>query len=66
MSKEIDVDKAIEENNIALINNWLKEHVHKFAKTKTPKEILLISSKEEFNAKYYIEHLKEKFSLRNQ
>lgn len=62
MNKEINVTKAIEENNIAAINAWCKEHIHKFAQTKTPKQILQIATKQDFNPKYYVEYLKEKFS----
>ncbi len=62
MNKEINVTKAIEENNIEAINAWCKEHIHKFAQTKTPKEILQIATKQDFNPKYYVEYLKEKFS----
>ncbi len=63
MNKEINVDKAIEDDNISAINDWLKEHVHKYGQTKTPKEILMIASGKEFDAKHYIDYLKNKFSV---
>ncbi len=62
MNKEINVEKAIEENNIAAINSWCKEHIHKFARTKTPKQILQIATKQDFSSKYYVDYLKQKFS----
>ncbi len=61
MNKELDIEKAIAENNIKAINEWLKIHVHQFAGSKTPKEILQICSQEDFNPHYYVEYLKAKF-----
>lgn len=61
MDKEIDCMKQIKANKIDNINNWLKEHVHKFGKTKTPKEIMLIATKKAFNPNYYIKYLIEKY-----
>ncbi len=62
MKKEIDVEKAFSDENLKVVHDWLKEKVHKYAGSKSPKEILLLSTNEEFNPKYYIEYLKEKYS----
>jgi carboxypeptidase Taq len=62
MNKEIDIEKEIENNNIKAINEWLRKHVHQFAQSKTPKEILHICTKEDFNPTYYVDYLKNKFS----
>ena len=62
MIKEIDVEALVKDNNIKVINDWLKEKIHKFGSSKTPKELLLDITGEEFNAKYYITYLKEKYS----
>ncbi|HCB67453.1 MAG TPA: hypothetical protein DEP70_07980 [Acholeplasmataceae bacterium] len=62
MNKELNIDEAIASNQISLINQWLKEHIHKYARTKTPKEILLIATKENFSPTYYVDYLKSKFS----
>lgn len=62
MKKEMDVEKAFGEKTLKKVNKWLGEKVHKFAGSKTPKEILLEVTGEEFNPKYYIEYLKEKYS----
>ncbi len=62
MNKEINVEEIILNNDIKSINAWLKEHVHQFGKSKTPKEILQIATKEDFNPSYYVEYLKRKFS----
>lgn len=62
MNKEINIEEAILNNQIHLINDWLKEHVHRFGKSKTPKEILLIATKQNFDPSYYVNYLKRKFS----
>jgi carboxypeptidase Taq len=61
MNRDIDVKKAIQENRIDEINQWTKEHIHQYAKTKTPKELMLIATHEPFNPMYYVNYLKEKF-----
>jgi carboxypeptidase Taq len=62
MNKSFNFENAISNNNIEKINTWLKDHIHKYGQTKTPKEILLLATKEPFNSTYYIEYLKRKFS----
>ncbi len=61
MNKDFNIENAIENNDIAKINAWCKEHIHQFAQTKTPKEILQIATKEDFSPEYYINYLKAKF-----
>ncbi len=62
MKKEIDIENIVKSNNIKTINKWLKEKIHQFGGSKTPKELLLEVTGEEFNPKYYITFLKEKYS----
>jgi len=62
MLKELDLYEVIRKNEIEKVNEWLKEKIHKFGSSKTPKEILLEVTGEEFNAKYYVKYLKEKYS----
>ena len=61
MNKEINVERLLENNDIKQINAWLKDHVHTFASSKDPKEILMIATNEPFNPSYYINYLKDKF-----
>jgi carboxypeptidase Taq len=63
MDKEIDVKKAVKDNQINLINAWLKEKIHHFAGSKTPKELLMIATNEPFDPMYYINYLKDKFKV---
>lgn len=62
MKKEIDVEEAFGEEQLQTVNAWLKEKVHQFAGSKTPKEILLEVTGESFNPHYYVTYLKEKYS----
>ena len=62
MKKEIDIDKAIRDNKMELINFWLKDKMHQYGSSKTPKELLVSITGEEFNPRYYINYLKEKYT----
>ena len=62
MKKELNFDEIVKENKIDKINVWLKEKLHKYGSSKTPKELLLLITNEEFNPKYYIDYLKEKYT----
>ena len=61
MQKEMDIEKIVKANDIKQINIWLKEKIHQFGGSKTPKELLLEVTGEEFNPKYYIKFLKDKY-----
>lgn len=62
MQEEFDVIQSLKEGNTKDINNWLKEKIHKFGSSKYPKEILEKALNGKFDAKYYIQYLKEKYS----
>ncbi|MDD3123644.1 MAG: carboxypeptidase M32, partial [Candidatus Izemoplasmatales bacterium] len=62
MIKELNIDDLVRNNDIASINKWLKEKIHQFGSSKKPKELLLEVTHEEFNPKYYVQYLKEKYS----
>jgi len=62
MKNEINVEELIKTNDIKTINEWLKEKIHKFGSSKSPREILIDVTKEDFNPKYYITFLKDKYS----
>ncbi len=62
MRQEIDVDKIIASGNLKEINNWLKEKVHRFGASKSPKEILKDATGEDFNPDYYVNYLIDKYS----
>jgi len=62
MEKEFNVEQAILDSNIKQINEWLKEKIHQFGKSKTAKELIFDVTGEEFDAKYYVRYLKEKYT----
>lgn len=61
MKKELNVDELLTNDDLSQIHKWLKEKVHQFGASKSPKEILLIATGEEFNPHYYVDYLKEKY-----
>ena len=61
MNKDFNVETAISNGEISKVNEWLKEHVHKYGKLKNPKEIIKIAGKGDFDPSYYINYLKNKF-----
>ncbi len=61
MKKEINIEEIVKSNEIVKINQWLKEKIHHYGSSKNPKELLLEVTGEDFNPKYYIKFLKEKY-----
>lgn len=61
LKKVMPLDDYLEAGNFQPINDYLKEHVHRFGKTKTTNEILEDMTGEKFNPQYYIEYLKDKY-----
>ncbi|NYV27569.1 carboxypeptidase M32 [Streptobacillus felis] len=62
MEKDVDINKDLADSNFENINNWLKEKIHKFGSFKDPKDVILNATGEEFNSKYYVDYLKNKFA----
>lgn len=62
MKKELDIDGLIKGRQIDVINGWLKDKIHQYGSSKTPKELMVLVSKEAFNPQYYVRYLKEKYS----
>lgn len=62
MKKDFDVDKALENQDLKKITDWLGEKIHKYGLLKDTPTIIKEVTGEELNPKYYIEYLKEKYS----
>ncbi len=62
MKKDLDFEKVIGKENLKEINDWLKNKVHIYGSTKTPDELMNIATGKSFDASYYVEYLKNKFS----
>ncbi|MFP4186772.1 MAG: carboxypeptidase M32 [Acholeplasmataceae bacterium] len=63
MAKELDIDQAIRENRIKDINDWLKERIHRYAAARTPRELMRLSTGADFDPRYYVDYLRDKFAL---
>ncbi|WP_418463121.1 carboxypeptidase M32 [Frisingicoccus sp.] len=61
LKQVMPLDDYLEAGNFQPINEYLKEHVHCFGKTKTTNEILHDMMGEDFNPQYYVDYLKEKY-----
>ncbi len=61
MKKEMDFDELLRTGKISVIREYLREHVHKYGKMKTSREILKDVTGEDFNPDYFIQYLKEKY-----
>jgi carboxypeptidase Taq len=62
MAKEIpNYPGLIKDNHLQPIASWLKEKIHKHGAYYTPQELTENATGEKLNAKYFIEHLKERY-----
>lgn len=61
MNKDFDVEASLKSGTTAQINDWLKEHVHKYGASKYPDEILRLAVGEDFNPDYYVDYLIGKY-----
>ena len=61
LRKELNVDKALSEMNMKKINDWLKVNIHNYGSSKKPNNIIKDSTGEDFNPRYFVEYLKNKY-----
>ena len=62
MKKDMDINGLLENGEIGVIREFLREHIHRFGKRKTSRDILKDITGEDFNPRYYVRYLKEKYS----
>ena len=62
MKKEMDINGLLENGEIGVIREFLRDHIHRFGKRKTSRDILKDITGEDFNPRYYVRYLKEKYS----
>ena len=62
MRKTVDVDGCLEKGDLAPVNGWLKENVHRHGAVLLPGDLLKQATGEPFDPKYYIDYLGEKFT----
>ena len=56
------LETYLSEGNFEPINNYLKDQIHCYGKTKNTQELLLGMMNEDFNPQYYVDYLKNKFT----
>lgn len=61
MKKFMDVDALLREGRISVIRECLRDHIHQYGKMKTTRELLMDATGEDFNARYYVRYLEEKY-----
>lgn len=62
MKKEMDFDGLLRQGDIDTVRAYLKEHIHRFGKIKTSRQLLSDMTGEDFDPRYYLDYLKEKYS----
>ena len=62
MKKDLDINQAFGSDNLSMVNEWLKKHIHQYGKMKKPNELLIDTTGESFNPEYFVKYLKEKYS----
>lgn len=62
IKKVLPFEECLEQGKLEAIRSYLKEHIHRFGKSRSTNEILFAMMGEEFNPNYYIEYLKEKYT----
>ena len=62
MLRDLDLEKALADGDISPLASWLKDHLHKYGASKTPKELIRLATGEDFSPHYYIDYLIEKYS----
>lgn len=61
MKKELDFNKLIKKGNFGPILDWLRKNIHQYGSLYFPDELVRKITKEELNANYFLEYVKEKF-----
>ena len=57
LCKNIDLATSIKKEDLTHPVNWLKQNIFSHGMSKSPKDILISSTNEDFNPKYYIDEL---------
>ena len=62
MCKDFNVEASLKDGTTKRINEWLKDHIHKYGSSLYPDEILRLATGEDFNPDYYVDYLIKKYS----
>lgn len=61
MKEIMDFDGLLRAGKLSAITDYLRENVHQYGKLRTSRELIKDMTGEDFNPRYYIEYLEEKF-----
>jgi len=62
MKKDLNVEACVRSSNLKSIETWLREKIHQYGSIKTPAEIIMEATGEEFNPDYFTAYLRDKFT----
>lgn len=63
MKKELSIEDCLKDCNLAPIKDWLTDKIYQYGATKTPDQLLIDVTGEPFNPKYFLDYLKNKYTL---
>lgn len=61
IKKSMDFEGLLEKGEVEVIVQVLKRHIHRFGKMRDSRRLLKDMTGEDFNPRYYVEYLKEKY-----
>ena len=61
MKQEMDFEGLLEQGKVDVIREYLRENIHQYGKLKDSRTILKDVTGEDFDPKYYVRYLKEKY-----
>lgn len=62
MKQTVDLEKAVREDKMEIVNTWLRENIHSLGGLYSPSELFRRVTGEEFNPQHFIRFLKEKYT----
>lgn len=62
MKKSMDFEELLRKGEIEVIRHVLKRHIHRFGKMRDSRQLLRDMTGEDFEPRYYVKYLKEKYS----
>ncbi len=62
MRKALPVEELLAQGKLSVITAYLREHIHQYGGTCTSRQLLCEVTGEDFNPRYYVEYLREKFT----
>ncbi len=62
MSKDIDIDATLANNEFYKLKDWLREHIHQYGGLYSPLEQIKIATDEDFDPQYYVDYLVNKYT----